>query len=305
MIPGKALQAAETIAREIRSKQLPWGGIKIIAVGDFGQLPPVNTHGLEKDWAFLSETWRKSNFKVAYLKTVMRSKDTEFLNILNFVRDGHVNDRVTDFLNNHVRSANAEFKGTILFPHRYSVEEYNLKELAQLPGKTFSIKTQYAGAERYLEHIKRTAPVPEVLHLKLNALVMIRKNDPEMRFVNGSLATVLAVDSHSLKLQLLNGSIVNLEPESFSSLNAEGEEIAAATNFPVNLAWATTIHKAQGMTLDAAIMDLSKVFEAGQAYVALSRVRSSEGLFLKAWSPKAIRASDEVKLFHQGFMQEV
>jgi ATP-dependent DNA helicase PIF1 len=305
MIPGKALQAAETIARQVRGKQIPWGGIKVIAVGDFGQLPPVNTHSADKDWAFLSETWKKTSFQVAYLKTVMRSHDSEFIQILNFIRDGEVNKSVSDFLNSRIRIADDKFKGTILFPHRYSVEEYNLQELSQLPGKTFSFKTKYLGAARYLEQIKRTSPIPETLHLKTDALVMIRKNDPKMEYVNGSLGFVISADTHFLKLRLLNESIVTLEPESFSSLNAEGEEIASATNFPVNLAWATTIHKAQGMTLDMAVMDLSKVFEAGQAYVALSRVRSAEGLYITAWNAKAIRASAEVKAFHKEFTPEV
>jgi len=303
MIPGKALQAAETICRQIRGKQIPWGGIKIIAVGDFGQLPPVNTHGFEKDWAFLSETWRKSAFQVAYLKTVMRSKDSEFLEVLNFIRDGHVNDTVTKFLNLRIRDAGQKFGGTILFPHRQSVEKYNLKELSELPGKTFAFKTEYEGSERFLAQIKKTAPIPEILHLKINALVMIRKNDPNLEFVNGSLGYMKAIDSTGLTIRLLNGHFVSLEPESFSCLNAEGEEVASATNFPVNLAWATTIHKSQGMTLDVAAMDLSKVFEAGQAYVALSRVRSSDGLYLKSWNPIAIRASEEVRAFHAEIFQ--
>jgi ATP-dependent DNA helicase PIF1 len=298
MISGKALQAAENISRLVREKQIPWGGVKVIAVGDFGQLPPVNSYGNEKDWAFLSEAWRKSSFRVAFLQTVMRSKDLEFLEVLNLIRDGYVTDKVTRFLNLRVKDLGEKFDGTLLFPHRQSVEEYNLKELEGLSGKTYSFKTEYNGSQKYLEQIKKTAPIPEILKLKLNALVMLRKNDPNKEYVNGSLGHLKSVESNRLTISLLNGNCVSLEPESFSCLNAEGEEVAAATNFPVNLAWASTIHKSQGMTLDVAAMDLSRVFEAGQAYVALSRVRSSEGLFLKAWNPSAIRASKEVKIFH-------
>ena len=302
MISGSALQAAEMISRQVREKQIPWGGIKVIAVGDFGQLPPVNSYGSEKDWAFLSETWRKSGFRVAFLQTVMRSKDLEFLEVLNFIRDGRVNDQVTRFLNSRVQDLGEKFDGTILFPHRKSVEEYNLKELEGLDGKIYSFKTGYHGSQKYLEQIKKTAPVPEVLHIKLNALVMLRKNDPERQFVNGSLGHIKSVEPNRLTIELLNGNCINIEEESFSFLNAEGEEVAAATNFPINLAWASTIHKSQGMTLDVAAMDLSRVFEAGQAYVALSRVRSSEGLFLKAWNPAAIRASKEVQIFHEDLL---
>jgi len=299
MIPGKALHAAELICQKIRGKPIPWGGLRIIAVGDFGQLPPVNVHDEMKDWAFMSETWRKSGFQVAYLKTVMRSRDEEFLEVLNFIRDGEVNETVTKFLDSRVQDPGPKFSGTILFPHRHSVEEYNLKKLEGLPGKIFSFKTEYSGKERFLDQIKKTAPVPEVLHLKIGALVMIRKNDPNHEFVNGSLGRIKAIDSSGIGVYLSNGNYVAFEKETFSCLNAEGEEVAAAKNFPVNLAWATTIHKSQGMTLDSATMDLSKVFEAGQTYVALSRVKSAKELYLTAWDPKTIRASEEVKAFHR------
>lgn len=298
MINGQALLAAEKICSLVRESDLPWGGIKIIAVGDFGQLPPVNAYGTAKDWAFLSDAWTRSEFKVAYLRTVMRSKDEEFLAVLNFIRDGDVNETVTNFLNNRLADPGQEFKGTRLFSHRQSVEDYNVERLEELPGKLEIFKTEYLGASRYLEQIKKSAPIPEVLQLKLGALVMMRKNDPALKFVNGSLGTITDILPNRLDVRLLSGLTVSLEKESFTSLDAEGKEVAVATNFPVNLAWATTIHKSQGITLDAAAMDLSKVFEAGQAYVALSRVRSAEGLFLTAWNPKAIRASSEVKTFH-------
>jgi len=304
MIPGAALNVAEEISRKIRDDEAPWGGLKIIAVGDFGQLPPVNAFSGKKDWAFDSQAWKHSQFQTAYLKTVVRSSDEEFLKVLNFIREGIVNSTVTDYLNSKVRESKKEFVGTRLFPHRQSVEEYNLTRLDSLEGEVFKFETEYAGAARYLEQIKKTAPVAETLHLKKGALVMIRKNDPSLKFVNGSLGTLTEIKSSELTIRLLNGFTVFLEKETFTALNAEGEEVAAAKNFPVNLAWASTIHKSQGMTLDAAEMDLSKVFEAGQAYVALSRIRSGEGLFLTGWNAQAIRASDEVKNFHRSLLAD-
>lgn len=305
MLSGNALNAAEEISRLLRDDEAPWGGLKITAVGDFGQLPPVNTFNSNKDWAFHCEAWKKSEFQIAYLKTVVRSSDEEFLKVLNFIRDGVVNATVTDYLNSKLRESKKEFVGTRLFPHRQSVEEYNLTRLKSLDGETFTFETEYAGQSRYLEQIKKTAPVAEKLHLKKGALVMIRKNDPSYKFVNGSLGTLVEIKNHELSIRLLNGNTITLEKETFTALNAEGEEVAAAKNFPVNLAWASTIHKSQGMTLDAAEMDLSKVFEAGQAYVALSRIRSGDGLFLTGWNPNAIRASSEVKSFHESLLANV
>ncbi len=304
MISGKALEAAEAISRQIRDEDKPWGGLKIIAVGDFGQLPPVNTFGSEKDWAFKSKAWSDAEFRTAYLKTVVRSGDEEFLNVLNFIREGEVNETVVEYLNSKLSYSGEDFVGTRLFPHRQSVEEYNLKRLEGLSGTPMRFETEYYGESRYLEQIKKTAPVAECLYLKVGALVMIRRNDPGMKYVNGSLGTLVDIKPLELKVQLMNGNLITLEKESFTSLNADGEEVASAKNFPVNLAWASTIHKSQGMTLDAAEMDLSKVFEEGQAYVALSRIRSGRGLYLTGWNPKAIRASKQVKKFHAHLLDQ-
>ena len=304
MIPGVALEIAENICREIRKSEVPWGGIRIIAVGDFGQLPPVSIGSRIKDWAFQNHTWEKTNFQVAYLKTIMRTQDEKFLRVLNFVRNGKVNFEVNEFLNSRIRKPTDNFTGTILFSHRASVEDYNIKQLQNLPGDLLTFKTAYSGAEKAQEAMKKAAPVPEVLQLKIGALVMIRRNDPQGAYVNGSLATVLSAKEGELRVELLNGNRVTLEPETFSYMNAESEVVAAAENFPVNLAWATTIHKSQGVTLDAATIDLSRIFEAGQAYVALSRVKNADALYLSGWNPSAIRASEEVQSFHSQILSD-
>lgn len=304
MIPGLAFEVAENICREVRKSEVPWGGIRIIAVGDFGQLPPVSIGGKDKDWAFQNHTWEKTNFQVAYLKTIMRTQDEKFLRVLNFIRNGKINFEVHEFLNSKIRKPEGDFSGTILFSHRASVEDYNLKQLQNLSGDLLTFKTTYTGAEKAREAMKKAAPVPEILQLKVGALVMIRKNDPQGAYVNGSLATVKSAKEGELRVELLNGNTIKLEPETFSYMNAESEVVAAAENFPVNLAWATTIHKSQGITLDKATIDLSRIFEAGQAYVALSRVKSSDGLYLSGWNPKAIRASEEVQSFHNQILKD-
>src|SRR5690606_17095648 len=128
-----------------------------------------------------------------YLRTITRSNDHELLHVLNDIRNGNVTSRVTEFLNSRMNKAADDFLGTRLFPHRRSVEDFNLRHLNDLPGETFTFETDYAGQDRYLDAIKKTAAVPAVLRLKIGALVMIRKNDPKMRFVNGSLGTVKSV----------------------------------------------------------------------------------------------------------------
>ena len=147
--------------------------------------------------------------------------------------------------------------------------------------------------------MKKNAPIPEVLLLKIGALVMFRQNDPDYRFVNGTLGTVKEMSDTQIKVELLSGSSVSVKPSTFSILDAEGEPLATATNFPLNLAWATTIHKSQGATLDRAHVDLTGVWEHGQSYVALSRVRSLDDLSIQGLSPGAFKVDPAVKDFYQ------
>ncbi|MDD4319575.1 MAG: AAA family ATPase [Candidatus Peribacteraceae bacterium] len=302
MLPGIALRAAESVCRYARDIDAPWGGLQIIAVGDFAQLPPVNANGEERDWAFNSDVWRETSFTPALLRTVVRTQEPEFLRVLNFVREGIVNDEVADFLNMKIVPASLRFEGTRLFPHRNTAEAFNRRKLEELPGAVSVFDTVYAGQERYVDQLRRNCPVPEALHLKPNALVMLRKNDPmgRMQYVNGSLGHLKRIGPDTLTISLLTGDDVEVEKAVFGVLDGNGNEVASAWNFPVNLAWASTIHKSQGATLDRIMVDLSSLWEPGQAYVALSRVRSSGGLFIERWNPGSIIAEESVMEFYRG-----
>ncbi len=298
MISGPTLRAAETICREIRGGLAPWGAIRVIAVGDFAQLPPVNPHIRAKEWAFLDESWARSRFHPVVLRQPMRTLDARFLEVLNHVRQGRLTDEVRDFLNERVRPQPAtEF--TRLFPHRQTVESYNLQRLSLLPDPLHTFETIYAGTERDIENFRRHSPIGDQIQLKLGALVMLRQNDPQGRFVNGSLGLVQKISPEELAIELLNGRMITLEKASFSLLDAEGRMVVSATNFPLSLAWAMTIHKAQGATLDRVMMDLRRVWEPGQAYVALSRATDPAGLFLEGWRPEAILSDPVVTKFHR------
>lgn len=300
MLSGTTLYAAEQIARKVRGRDEPWGGLRIIAVGDFAQLPPVTPAGQLKDWAFLHDVWRMSDFQPALLSTVMRTKESEFLTVLNHVRKGEVNDRVRDFLNRHMETTDEQEEGTRLYAHRAKAEEYNLRRLDSLETPLRSFRTIYEGNEQYLENAKRAMPIPDELHLKQGALVMMRKNDPSFSplYVNGSLGHVMQADEEALRVRLLDGTDLEIQKEKFSYLDGDGRELLGAWNFPVTLAWATTIHKAQGASLDRMTVDLSSLWEPGQAYVALSRVRGASGLSIERWSPGGIRAEPLVTEFY-------
>jgi ATP-dependent DNA helicase PIF1 len=300
MISGPTLSVAELICRRARESTLPWGGARAIVVGDFAQLPPVNPHRHSKEWAFLEETWEKSNFVPVVLKEILRSEDRDYVEMLNFVREGAVNDSVRTYLNHRIEEDVTESRSTHLFPLRSRAEQLNLQRLAEIETPVFHFATRYAGNPKAIETLKKQAPIPDLLQIKPSALVMLRVNDPAYRFVNGSVGTIQTIHEEKILIELTNHKIVEIEPCAFSILDAEGEILATAINFPIQLAYATTIHKAQGATLDSMVCDLRQLWEPGQAYVALSRLRTGNGLTLIGWDEASIRADQQVRDFYRG-----
>lgn len=308
MLSGATLMAAEVVTRRARGNlHEPWGGLRIIAVGDFAQLPPVTRGTQQKDWAFLHQTWHDSAFVPALLSTVMRTQDTEFLRVLNQVRLGNVSEQVRQFLDERTNTHLEHTDLPRLYPHRDKAEAYNLQRLEDIPGEAQAIATQYEGDDKLVQAAKKSIPVPDTLLLKEGALVMLRKNDmsPEQLYVNGSLGHVRRIGQDNLTIKLLGGETVEVTKQVFSYLNGDGQVMAAALNFPVTLAWATTIHKAQGASLDGMIVDLSQLWEPGQAYVALSRVRSAERLYIERWSEQSIRAEPLVTAFYDTLAEDM
>ena len=301
MLPGQTLAIAETIARIARNNDSPWGGIRLIAVGDFAQLPPVTYGNAARDWAFEHPVWLQSEFESIYLHTTVRTADHFFIEMLDYARRGEMCADLKDFLNSRKDSSldPNTFEGTRLFAKRVDVEAYNLRRLNHLEGALMTFPTSYSGDERAQEQIRKQSPVSEILYLKPGALVMIRQNDPVGRYANGSLAHVESLTESGLQLRLLSsGSKITLEQSTFQLLDGDGKILASATNFPVNLAYATTIHKSQGMTLDRIWVDLSGLWEPGQAYVALSRARTPSGLFIENWDERSFHSDDAVMRFY-------
>lgn len=298
MLSGETLEVAEAICRFARESENSWGGLRVIAVGDFAQLPPVQRFHGPRGWAFTNRVWEKTNFHSVILKQNMRSGDSQFLNILNDIRMGFVTDQVENFLNQRKMDFDDQFEGTRLFPRRSQTDSYNNNELEKLSTQMYCFPSYYGGQQRYVEQLKKHTPLPEELFIKENALVMLRQNDPKQRWVNGSTGHVRDISKSEIAVELLNGRIVKVEPVSFSMLNAEGAPVASVTNFPLTLAYAATIHKAQGMTLDKLVVNLSQLWEPGQAYVAVSRVIDPVNLRVEDWQPASIKADPLVHRFY-------
>lgn len=307
MISGETFFTAEKLCRLCRKNEFPWGGLRVIATGDFSQLPPVSRNSKTPDWAFLNASWALTGFKVFALKTMMRSQDEVFMNVLNHIRVGNITEDVRAYLNrktDHDAASDQHSSSTFLVARRDAAEKYNQERLELLKTKLHEIPTEYVGEPKMIEVLKSQAPVNVVLQLKKSALVMIRVNDPGLKFVNGTLAIVVDIGPEELHLELVsNGRSIVLEKHSFGIQNADGKEIASATNFPVTLAYATTIHKSQGATLDTLTCDLQRLWESGQAYVALSRLKSGAGLTLLGWDESSLsRVDHHVKSFYENIL---
>lgn len=303
MLSGETLDTAEMICRFARESEEPWGGLRVVAVGDFAQLPPVQRRAGPRGWAFTNSVWEKSRFQSVVLRQNMRSGDPDFLGVLNEIRQGLVTEKVERFLNRRRMSFEETFEGTHLFPRRNQTDAFNNNELEKLSTQMYCFPSTYGGQQRYIEQLKKQSPLPEELFVKENALVMLRQNDPKQRWVNGSTGHIRSVSKDELVIELLNGRVVKVEPVSFSMLNAEGAAVATVTNFPVTLAYATTIHKAQGMTLDKLVVNLSRLWEPGQAYVAVSRVIDPENLKVEDWQASSIKSDPLVQNFYSSLQR--
>ncbi len=300
MLPGLVLDTAEAIARMARQSDEPWGGLRIVAVGDFAQLPPVDRDQRGRDWAFTHSVWQKTEFICECLRTPVRFVDQSFYSVLNSIRMGKFDQKALDFLQSRTGIA-APADITHLYPWRKMVQKFNGDRLGEISQPVEKIKSVYSGQPRAIETLKRQAPVPEVLELKEDAYVMLQQNDPRQRWVNGSCGWVRNIGKEKLTIELVNGKVVKVMKAAFSVVDADGNTLAEVVNFPVQLAYATTIHKSQGQTFDRAVMHLKGLWEPGQAYVALSRLRSLDGLFLMDWSQGSFRVDPEVSSFYKQF----
>jgi len=298
MISGEALNVAEFLAQKARGSTLPWGGMRIIAVGDFGQLPPVTLSNQKRDWCFLSASWQKTQFQICRLRHNQRVQDSEFLDVLAEIRDGKMSQKVIRFLNAHTKPHDENHPGTRLFPRRDLSEKYNQKKLDEIQNEEKIFDSIYFGDEKFVQSLKKSSPVPEQLKLKIGCRVIFLKNDAQKRWVNGTRGTLVEIEKENLVVKKDHGREVTVEKMMFSLLDAEGNARASLIQYPLTLAYATTIHKSQGATLDELWCDLSSLWEPGQAYVALSRLRDPRGLNIVRWNPRSFIVDKLVQDFY-------
>ncbi|PIR40327.1 MAG: hypothetical protein COV33_00305, partial [Candidatus Zambryskibacteria bacterium CG10_big_fil_rev_8_21_14_0_10_34_34] len=296
------LDLIDKVIRAIKNSTDPFGGMQVIFCGDFFQLPPVSKFGEpESLFVYHSETWKNLELKVCYLSEQHRQNDSEFLEVLNAIRENRVSEKTKNILQTRF-SPKSDFglKPTKLYSHNKNVDTENKLELSKLPGKIYEYQMQTRGNRNLVETLKKSCLAPETLELKEGAKVMFIKNNFEGGYVNGTLGVVIKCGYENITVKTISGEVIDVKRESWP-IEEDGKIKAEIVQYPLRLAWAITVHKSQGMSLDIAEIDLSKSFERGMGYVALSRVRSLEGLFLKGLNETALRINEEVLEFDNKF----
>jgi ATP-dependent DNA helicase PIF1 len=295
MLHGKRLDMINQLAKVLRANDAPFGGLQIILVGDFFQLPPVTRGSNLFDFVHLSEAWHELDLKVCYLTEQHRQSNSDGLLIfLEAMRASELNEDHYELIKDRLQQKPpANMVVTRLYSHNIDVDAINERHLQDLPGDTTSYAMQSKGAKAKLEQLAKGLLVPENLQLKIGAEVMFVANNFSEGFVNGSRGQVVGFERSMPVVRLTGGRRLRVEPHSWN-LSEDGRIRAEVSQLPLRLAWAITIHKSQGMSLDAAEIDLSRAFTPGMGYVALSRVRSLGGLYVKGLNTMALSMHPQI-----------
>ncbi len=289
------------VLKTLKGNSKPFGGVQLILCGDFFQLPPVS---LPSDpptqFIYTSDSWKEANLTICYLSEQHRQKDDVMLSVLHEIRKGDVTEYSRDLLQSrfNIKTKELHVEPTRLFTHNADVDTLNNKELAKIKDeKEVEYYMNVSGRPPLVATLKKSCLAPEVLRLKAGARVMCVKNNFDVGYVNGTLGVVVSCkENENPIIRTAQGKVIEIERATWS-IDEDGKVKAEISQYPLRLAWAITVHKSQGMSLDAVEVDLSKSFEPGMGYVALSRVRSLEGLSIQGLNEAALSVHAEVLEF--------
>ncbi len=294
MLSSYLLDMVDRIAKKVRRDDRAFGGLQVVFVWDFFQLPPV-VAGMNdtKRFAFAAKSRNASDLAFCYLTTQYRQWDGGFRTLLNQLRVWDVQeDSLTLLKSRMIETSDGDIhENTVhLYTHNADVDRVNAERLAELDEEEVILDASGMWDSKLIKVIAKNMLAPQVLRLKVWAIVLFVKNNAQKWYVNGTSGKVVWFTSKDYPIvQCADWNKIVAEPELWSIEQAD-EILASVSQVPLKLARAITVHKSQGMTLDRAIIDLSKVFEPWQAYVALSRLRTIEWLILQWVNPHWLRA---------------
>ncbi len=304
MLSPKLFISIDNILRTFKFSTESFGGIQVILVGDFFQLPPIQKEKNSERFIFQTDTWNSLDLYTCYLNKSYRHKDEILLNILNEIRNGNISEESmrifrSRYRKNPIQNKDKENKNNIsitrLYTHNIDVDEINKKELSKIKEPLKIYNAQTTGSKKWYERIFGSSLVLQKLELKLGALVFFIKNNYEKGHINGTIGTIIDFDVFNIPIiETKDGKRIKAESMEWLYTDNNGNQKASIKQIPLRLAWAITIHKSQGMTLDSAEIDLSRAFEPGQGYVALSRIKSINGLKLMGLNDIALKIDNDV-----------
>ncbi len=322
MLSGNTLSMVDAVCREVRRSEEPFGGLQVVLVGDFFQLPPIvrtDNEAITDEYAQIpliktppmgrfacdAPAWTKAKLIVCYLTEQYRQDDSDFLELLSSVRSNTFGEKHRRHIEKRKIAGGATPDGVPkLFSHNVDVDRVNSETLAKIPNELKKFEMSSRGPANLVSALKKGCLSPETLALKEGASVMFTKNSPREGFVNGTLGAVVGFgrgNGYPL-VKTRNARTIEVSPMDWT-VEEGGVVRARVSQVPLRLAWAITVHKSQGMSLDAAVMDLSDVFEFGQGYVALSRVRRLSGLHLLGWNARAFEVHPGILAKDESFRQ--
>lgn len=311
MLRRDQFELIELVLSEIKNNSKPFGGVQIILVGDFFQLPPVVTPSQKKQfidlinpYCFQSVIWNYGQINSINLTTNYRQSDSKFLQILNDIRIGKVTNEIDKIMRARLnKKLNTDIKPVKLFPYKIDVAAENTSCLKAIKEPKYLSQAEYIGKSIDIEILKKDIQAKDKLYFCKGAQVMMLTNEPNNIWNNGSMGIIVNADPVSIRLT--NGRLIRPEMHKWERVvhklvlgKWKQETVATMTQYPFRLSYSQTIHKSQGLTLDYVELDLSNCFTPGQAYVALSRVKELNGLSLKGWNKKSIFADETVRKFY-------
>jgi len=295
MLHGHRLDMVNEVCKLLRKSERPFGGLQVVLVGDLFQLPPVNRGSDEMDFAHLSDAWQELEPKICYLSEQHRQQEDGLLDLLEAMRRGELETMHQEILQARIGTKPPDGQQvTRLYAHNVDIATVNQRHLAANTNEPHEYEMETKGPAAKVEQLGRSVLAPEILELKVGAEVMFVANNPTAGFFNGTRGKVVDFSDDQPVVQLAGNKRKIKVTEHSWKLEEDGRVRAEVSQLPLRLAWAITIHKSQGMSLDSAEIDLSKSFTPGMGYVALSRVRSLDGLYLSGINAMALRMHEQI-----------